>query len=73
MFSQGQEIILTGKSQKGKNRIHFWGNVWIVARLDELPRRVGIVAKRDNPDDCILPNSFRWVDLPIDSDVEIAS
>lgn len=73
-FSQGQKITVRGKSQKGKNRVHFWGEKWVVCRLDKLPNRIGICSPKDNDsneDYGTLPNSFRWVDLPEDSDIEI--
>jgi hypothetical protein len=38
MFEVNDELVLRGKSQKGKNRIRELGNLWVVDRITESVR-----------------------------------
>lgn len=68
----GQIIILKGISQHGKQRIDQWGEVWIIDSIEMI--KIGIFVKEEtNINSKEVPDSFRWLDVYNDSDMEIIS
>ena len=63
-------LTLSGKTQKGKNRVREHGSKWIV--LEERGSSLLIAAENDTPElGRILPNSARWVEKINDPDFNI--
>jgi len=61
---ESDTVTLRGKSRKGKNRVHENGPEWRVERV--LPGRVLVRPVRVGRE-----AQWRWVDLPVDVDMEI--
>lgn len=68
------DLILTGKSQKGKNRVREHGREWSVLRVCD---RV-IFSKERGPWAFVVPvgkdrgdNGSRWINLHFDKDFEV--